>query len=168
MIQLVPVNQPEFDAVFERMERAIDTMGVAVVHESVDFAIQTVSDIFEGEGTHPGLGLQEWKQLGAEQRSLRERELGPGFAEHPILQFYGNLYFSLTEASHPHSVQEITSLRTGDHLGLYGTSDPKFFMHQTGKGRPERIIWPEADAEQRLMDMMEGHLLYEVRRIDGV
>lgn len=168
MIRLVPVNQPEIDAVFERMERAIDTMGDVVVHESVDFAIQTVSEIFEGEGTHPGLGTQEWKQLGAKQRSIREYELGPGMAEHPILQFYGDLYFSLTESDHPHAAQEITQLRTGDYLGLYGTSDPKFFMHQTGKGRPQRIIWPEDDAEERLMAMMEGHLLYKVRKIDGV
>ena len=168
MIRLVPVNQPEYDAVFERMERAIDTMGDVVVHESVGFAIQTVSDIFEGEGTHPGLGTQPWKQLGEMQRGIREHELGPGLSEHPILQFYGDLYFSLTESGHPHSAQEITRLRAGDYLGLYGTSDPKFFMHQTGSGRPKRVIWPEADAEQRLMDMMEGHLLYEVRRINGV
>ena len=168
MIRLVPVNQPEYDAVFERMERAIDTMGDVVVHESVAFAIQTVSDIFEGEGTHPGLGTKAWDPLSAEQRSLREKELGPGRAEHPILQYYGNLYFSLTESDHPHAAQEITRLRAGDYLGLYGTSDPKFEMHQTGKGRPERIIWPEADAEQRLMDMMEYYLLYKVRKLDGV
>jgi len=167
VIRLVPVNQPEIDAVFERMERAIDTMGDVVAHESVDFAIQVVSEIFEGEGTHPGLGTQEWKELGEMQKGIREHELGPDRSAHPILQFYGDLYFSLTEEGHPHAAQTVGKLRPGDYLGLYGTSDPKFEMHQTGKGRPRRVIWPTADAEQRLMDMMEGHLLYRVRKIDG-
>jgi len=167
-VRLVPVNQAEIDALFERIEKAIDTMGDVVVHKSMDFAVQTVSEIFEGEGAHPGLGTQEWQSLSEMQKGIRAHELGEQWAEHPILQFYGDLYFSLTEPDHPNAMQAIMKERPGDYEGLYGTSDPKFELHQKGTEGPKRVIWPVDAAEERLMAMMEGHLLHEVERIDGV
>jgi len=165
MIQLVPVNQSEFDAAFERMEKAIDEMGDVVVHKAMAYAIDTVNEIFEGEGAHPGLGLTEWKELSGKQIGIRAGILGTQFKEHPILQFYGDLYLSLTDPDHYNAEQQIVKLRVGDYTGDYGTRDEKFEMHQTGDKRPQRIIWPERAAEHRLMDMMEGHVIDAAKRV---